>query len=247
METEGHAEGVTARQKEVVLLIHGIRKFAGWQPMVKRVLEEIPGTKVIPIKYGYLDAFRFWFPFLTRQAAIDDIRREIQIAGAANPDAHISIIAHSFGTYAIARIMSDNPNIKLHRVILLGAIIKRSFRWDNVRGRLGTDVLNDYGTRDIWPVLAKCLSWGYGDTGRHGFGKYGVIDRGHDYAHGDFFNEEFVRRYWKPWFENGVDVPSRWAEKAPPPSWLLSILSVLPLHWAICVLLGVQAYYVCLP
>lgn len=225
---------LTLRQQEVILLVHGIRTFAGWQPMVKRVLEEIPNTVVIGIKYGYLDAIRFWFPLFTRQAAINDLRREIQNARAAYSDAQISVIAHSFGTYAVSRIIADNPDIKFHRVILSGAIIPRSYRWDYIRGRLATDVVNDYGTRDIWPVLAKCLSWGYGDTGRHGFGRTGVIDRGHNYAHSDFFNEKFVRDYWKPWFEENRVAPSQWEEHAPPPSWFLSILSVVPLQWILC-------------
>ncbi len=231
------AGSFAARQKEVILLVHGIRTFAGWQPMVRRVLEEIPNTKVIPIKYGYLDALRFWFPCLTRQTAIADLRRELQNARAANPDARLSVIAHSFGTYAISWILVENPDLKLHRLILSGAIIPRSYRWDYVRGRLATDVINDYGTRDIWPVLARCLSWGYGDTGRHGFGRIGVTDRGHDYAHSDFFNEKFVRDYWKPWFEHDRIVPSPWEERAPPPSWILGILSVVPLQWICCSLL----------
>lgn len=235
------AGSFSPRLKEIILLVHGIRTFAGWQPMVKRVLEEIPNIKVIPIKYGYFDAFRFWLPFLTRQRAIDDLRREIANARAANPDAQLSVIAHSFGTYAISRILSEHPDIKFHRLILAGAIVPRTFRWNYVSGQLATDVINDYGTRDVWPVLAKCLSWGYGDTGRHGFGRGAyVTDRGHDYAHSDFFNEKFVRDYWKPLFENGKEVASPWAEKTPPPSWLLSILSILPVQWCLLLIIVVM-------
>ena len=54
---------------QVVLLIHGIRTQADWGPMVRSKLE-VPGKiEVIPIKYGYFDAFRFWFPFWTTQQA----------------------------------------------------------------------------------------------------------------------------------------------------------------------------------
>ncbi|HVX13834.1 MAG TPA: hypothetical protein VHC22_21810 [Pirellulales bacterium] len=151
----------------------------------------------------------------------------------------MSVIAHSFGTYAIARILLENPDIVFHHAVFCGSIVPKSYRWDYVRERLQTGVLNDYGTRDIWPVLAKCLSWGYGDTGRHGFGRGAtVIDRGHDYSHSDFFNEQFVRNYWEPWFAADKFVPSRWEEKAPPTPWCLSILSLLPLQWVLCVLIG---------
>ncbi|MDX1964944.1 MAG: hypothetical protein SFX18_17480 [Pirellulales bacterium] len=235
---------LSPRPKEVVLLIHGIRTFAEWQPMVKRVLEEIPNTKVIPIKYGYLDAIRFWCPFFTRQFAIIDLRRQIQDAKASNVDSEVSVIAHSFGTYAITQILVDNPDIKLHHLILSGSIVPRSYRWDYVRSRLATDVLNDYGTKDFWPVLAKCLTWGYGDTGRHGFGRNGVTDRGFDYKHSDFFNEDFVRKYWKPWIEANKVVPSPWDEKAPPASWFLNVLSILPLQWLLCGLVVVLVYWI---
>ena len=234
-------------RQEVILLIHGIRTFASWQPLVKRLLEEIPGTRVVPIKYGYLDAFRFWFPLRTRQAPIDDIRREIQNARAANDDSRISVIAHSFGTYAISQILLENPDLRLERLILLGSIVPRSYRWDYVRSRLATDVVNDYGTRDIWPVLAKCLSWGYGDTGRHGFGRGAhVYDRGHNFAHSDFFTETFVRKYWIPWFEEGRIVSSEWEESAPPSPWWINVLSILPLQWFTILALAVSLIWLCL-
>jgi hypothetical protein len=213
--------------------------------MVKRVLEEVPNTRVVPIKYGYLDAFRFWFPFLTREAPIADLRREIQNAERANPEARVSIIAHSFGTYAVSRILSENPNLKIERLILSGSIVPRSYRWDYVDSRLATDVVNDYGTRDIWPVLAKCLSWGYGDTGRHGFGRGATVrDRGHNYSHSEFFNEQFVRTYWKPWFESNDFVSSPWEESAPPTPWWLSVLSVLPLQWFLIALVIVLLVWI---
>ncbi|WP_143549185.1 hypothetical protein [Rhodopirellula bahusiensis] len=178
-----------------------------------------------------MDIIRFWIPIGTRSAAINDVRHEIQNAKFANDGAAISVVAHSFGSYAISRILADQTDLKLKRLVLCGCIIPRSFPWETVTHRVETDVINDYGTRDVLPVLAKSLSWGYGDTGRHGFGRgASVIDRGHDYGHSDFFNEEFVRKYWKPWFANSSYVESAWAEKAPASPWWLSLLSVLPLQ-----------------
>lgn len=68
--------------------------------------------------------------------------------------------------------------------------------------------------------------------GRHGFGRGATIsDRGHDYRRGDFFNETFVRKYWKPWFESDTWVPSEWDEQAPVSPLWLSLLSIVPLQW----------------
>jgi Leucine Rich repeats (2 copies) len=98
---------------EVVLLIHGIRDFAEWQDMVSTVLAEIPATEISPLKYGRFDALKFWFPLWTRRAPIRKILRRIRDAHARNPSAKLSVIAHSFGTYAIGKILNRNPD---HRI-----------------------------------------------------------------------------------------------------------------------------------
>lgn len=220
--------------REVVLLIHGIRTQAPWQRTVKRVIEEIPGVFVQESSYGYFDVFRFWCPFFTRTQSIREVRETIQELKRRYRDAKLSVIAHSNGTYIITRLLQSERDLELNRLVLCGSIVRRQYRWPE--SQLATDVVNDYGTRDIWPVLAKALSWGYGDTGRHRFGKPGVRDRGHDYAHSDYFEDEagncenFVRKYWKPWFKSGQWVDSPHTRSSP--IWL-SWLSVLPLQWAI--------------
>jgi hypothetical protein len=113
----------TPNVTEVVLLIHGIRDFAEWQDMVSTVLAEIPTTEISPLKYGRFDAFRFWFPFLTRQAPVTKLLWRIRAARDRLPTPQLSVIAHSFGTYAIGKILKENPDIRLHRLILCGAIL----------------------------------------------------------------------------------------------------------------------------
>ena len=94
---------------QVVLLIHGIRTQADWGPMVRSRLEVPDKIEVIPIKYGYFDAFRFWLPFWTRTRPIErvytQIRVAIQAAHEKDPHAKLSIITHSFGTYIIGQIL----------------------------------------------------------------------------------------------------------------------------------------------
>lgn len=216
------------RLEEVVFLIHGIRDRAQWQTRVQRILQEIPGVKVIPIKFGFLDGIRFWFPFWTRKWSIEFTRQQIQIGKNRNPAKHYSVIAHSFGTYAITKILTDTKDLVLNRLVLCGCVVRQDFPWDNLASRITGQIVNDYGTRDIWPVMAKTLSWGYGETGRHGFGRADVFDRGHDFKHSDFFQESFIREYWRSWFATGTIKPSNWEEQAPPSPWLLDVYSILP-------------------
>ena len=98
-------------------------------------------------------------------------------------------------TFAITEILSSKLDLKLHRLVLCGSIVKKTYPWHTLGDRISNNetnkskknIINDYGRRDIWPVLAKVLSWGFGDTGRHKFGKLEVFDCCHDLKHSGFF------------------------------------------------------------
>jgi hypothetical protein len=216
--------------EEVVLLIHGIRDFAEWQDLVAAVLSEIPNIKIFPLGYGRFDAFRFWFPFWTRETPVRKLLWKIREAREMYSRAKLSVVAHSFGTYAIGKILKENPDIRLHRLVLCGAILSSEYRWDQVRHKVETEVINDCGVKDIWPVLAQSTTFGYGPSGRFGFRTPGVLDRSHDFGHGGFFKEKFVSDFWLPWFRSGTFIKS----KALPPSgahWHL--LTVIQIKWLV--------------
>lgn len=215
--------------REVIFLIHGIRDRARWQSLVRRVLEEIDGVIVVPIRYGYFDVFRFWMPVWTRLKPIRYIQQQIQIGKINYRVDKYSVIAHSFGTYAISQVLEETKDLVLDKLVLCGCIIPNSHPWEHLNGRIKHKVINDYGTRDIWPFWARKLSWGYGETGRYGFGRSDVEDRAHDHGHSDYFDETFIRTYWKPLFETDRFVKSDWEEKAPRPSMLIEFIAKLPL------------------
>lgn len=223
-------------QKHIVLLVHGIRTHGPWQEMVAANLETQDSIQVIPLRYGYFDALRFWFPFLTRKKVIERVLRDIRTTCDVHRDSHLSIIAHSFGTYTIAKILEDNPDIRIYRLILCGSVLNTDFRWDKLQNRIegyqaGTNaVINECGTRDLWPILARISTWGYGSAGSFGFGSPIVTDRYHDYHHGDYFSPQFVRKYWVPFIEQGVITNSNWGPEIP---WWKSVLSLFPLRYII--------------
>jgi len=211
---------------EIVLLVHGIRTHATWEEMVRSQLQDKPKRIVVPLRYGFMDVFQFWFPLWTRNRAIEKIYRRILDARSTYPGASYSIIAHSFGTYAICRILDDYPDIVLHRLVLCGSIVPNDFRWDHLAGRLESEVVNECGSRDIWPVLAKSTTWGYGDSGAFGFGTPRVQDRFHNYKHSDYFNQEFVEEYWLPYFLSGDIVDSEYEINRKAIPWWVSVLGV---------------------
>lgn len=228
--------------EQVILLIHGIRTQADWQPMLTQVLEEKGRIKVISIKYGYFDVFHFWFPF-ARQSPVTRVEKEFRSARKKYPHAKISVIAHSFGTYVIGKLLKEEFDFELERLILCGSILPCSYPWEDVMHKFigGNDenilnIVNECGKRDIWPVLAKTTSWGYGDSGTHGFGQGEVRDRYHNIQHSDYFTEYFATTYWKPFIKNGEYKQSESTPLATP--WWLSVLGILPLQWIGILFLG---------
>jgi pimeloyl-ACP methyl ester carboxylesterase len=148
---------------------------------------------VVPIRYGYFDVFRFWMPVWTRLKPIRYIQQQIQIGKNNYRVDKYSVIAHSFGTYAISQVLEETKDLVLEKLVLCGCIIPNSHPWEHLNGRIKHKVINDYGTRDIWPFWARKLSWGYGETGRYGFGRSDVEDRAHDHGHSDYLLEAAFR------------------------------------------------------
>lgn len=242
----------SAKITDVVLLVHGIRTHAAWQVMVTEALES-PTIRVIPIKYGYFNSLRFLAPFETSRKPVERLEREIRAVRKRFPSARISIIAHSFGTYVVSKVLQEETDIDVHRVIFCGSVVKEDFRWDKVGSRVGDSeahdgahfIINECGTRDIWPILGKSAGWGYGAAGTDGFGTSLVHDRYHKGGHALYFNRAFVERYWKPFIHHGEVERGEGDPNESVPLYLRA-LGALPLNWLILIglllMIGYPAY-----
>jgi hypothetical protein len=215
----------------VVLIVHGIRTQAEWLERATATLQTEQTIRVVPAGYGYFDLFRFLLPIAAvRQRPIDRIEAKLRDVLQQHPE-HLSIVAHSFGTFIVSKIIEQNADIDLYRLILCGSIIPTDFPWERYRHRLAPgepvawQAVNDCGMLDPWPVFAQTITWGYGSSGRFGFRHGRVKDRFHKFRHGDFFRKEFVRKSWLPYLADGRIVEGE--IERPTTSWLLSILTVV--------------------
>lgn len=211
-------------KKHKIILVHGIRTQAEWQQRIAKALEVDPELEVMPTSYGFFDVFRFLLPLLwLRKGPINRIKQYIRIVLGDPTTQRLSIIAHSFGSYIISKILEEEPDIRLHGLILCGSVIPDEFQWGHYQHRIGLKVINDCGDHDIWPILARSCTWGYGSSGRLGFGHPQVTDRFHNAAHSDLFSQEFAQEYWLPYLSNGKIVEGE--VERPPTSWLISLLT----------------------
>ena len=233
--------GSTPIKEHVVVLVHGINTYAVWQERLARKLTTISGITVYPIGYGRFDFLRFLCPF-TRRFPINHVLEELRSIRIKHPTADISVVAHSFGTYIISKILSEESDIRLHRIQLCGSIIAHKFKWSKVASKISGLVVNDAGTNDYWPVVATMATWGYGATGTFGFKTCHVTDRFHKCGHSDFFNDHHLRKYWVPLIIDGYVKPSRWTAARSSPGWRISLLNVFPLKSLVGIGLALYAY-----
>jgi len=212
----------------IVALVHGIRTAAGWQEKAREALAVEGKVVVAPIGYGYQDVFRFLGPW--RKKAITKVEYELRDLQRLHKDSDLVVMAHSFGTYIVSKILKEAPDIRIKRLLLCGSIIPIAYRWDLLPHEFtNQSCVNEVGTRDIWPVFARVASFGYGESGSFGFKTSRVSDRFFDYGHSDFFTDDHFKIFWQPFILNGQVVASPWDSKRPTPSWAVSVLGGVPM------------------
>jgi pimeloyl-ACP methyl ester carboxylesterase len=232
-----------------VVLIHGIRTQAAWAEMVSATIRKEVVVEVTPIRYGYFDIFRFLSPIFTREKPIEKVTRELRQILKKTHQEKVLVIAHSFGTYIITRILAENPDICIGGLILCGSVVSEEYRWDiNKRSVHLSRIINECGDQDIWPSFAKSVSWGYGATGRLGFGSEAIHDRFHNLDHSGFFNPEFVCNYWIPLLKDWVITDSDYSLSRGAAQWWLAPITVIPLKSLVLLTLSVLLLiYVLIP
>jgi pimeloyl-ACP methyl ester carboxylesterase len=198
-------------QAITLMLVHGIQTDGSWHELVKAAFRDVAHVRVKGLGYHCVTALQLACPF--RSTPINKIANDFRDARLMEPTARIMVIAHSFGTYIISRILAKYTDINIERIVLCGSIIKGNYAWEkHARHMAAGNIVNDVGTRDFYPVLATFSTIGYGGTGRNGFKNTRVADRYFDYGHSDFFepDKDHIVKYWKPYILDGTIVESEW-------------------------------------
>ena len=230
----------------VIILVHGIRDYALWQERIRRVLAE--EFIVESTNYGRFDLFRFLVPGnYFRNWAIESVWNQIRDVKKEYPNAKFSFIAHSFGTYIVAHILKRDFDFTAFRIVFCGSVVKRNYPFEQISERFASPIVNDVGTKDIWPAIAESLTWGYGSAGTFGFHRPRVHDRWHTGArHGYFLSPGFCREFWVPFFKDGTIVDGT-ADPEEPSIWLQTISVIRLKYILIIAFLGIFAAVMFVP
>ena len=188
-----------------VILIHGIRTTALWQNEIRKTLES-QSFKVQLTNYGRFDLLRFLCPGqFFRRRVLEDITQQVRDTPSHGqaPRARSSRTASARSSLAgilqqCARSqVSPDHLLRQRRPIPVPASPSTRHRFDG-------ELINEVGTRDVWPVLAETVTTGYGSAGTYGFKRLDVRDRWHNgKTHSAFLTRDFCERYWVPLLRDG--------------------------------------------
>lgn len=193
----------------VVVTVHGIRTFGKWQKNLEVTLKKhIKDIEVYNYSFGFLSLFSYFIPPL-RVFVYRHFLKFFNGIIDENPDIHVDIVAHSFGTkiaaQAIKKISQKNL---IHTVILAGSVLGQSYPWNKyINQNKVKRVVNDCGTKDLVLITNSFIVPFSGMAGYLGFSgglNETLTNRfftgGHDFC----FKVEgidscaFMEKYWVP-------------------------------------------------
>jgi pimeloyl-ACP methyl ester carboxylesterase len=236
----GHAATIEAVvERPLVISLHGIRTRGTWQKQLSSALSR-EGFIYEPMDYGFFRAIQLVLPFMRERKMkwfLDQYNALTK--GYRNPP---SIIAHSFGTYLVARTLQKYAEVRFGYVIFCGSIVEVAYPWTRIADSSQVArVLNDYGGKDFWARTAVFFVNDAGPSGAKGFQDCAtgrVINRHRpEFRHSDFFYQSNYERTWIP-FLSGTDPTHLIPAERRKPNWkfrivvaLSAIISVLVLAY----------------
>jgi CheY-like chemotaxis protein len=183
------------RVKKVIYSVHGIMSYGGWQNRLDEYLSnQSEEYEHIQYQYNFLPVISFLIPPL-RDIEVKSFVKELQDLANQNRDVEVNIIAHSFGTYVVAKALSKISLIsspKINRVVLCGSVLKAKYQFQPVINKFNiSGILNDCAVSDKALVMSQVIALRLGMGGRVGFkNTYSglVKNRYLSGGHGTFFN-----------------------------------------------------------
>lgn len=209
----------------VVVLLHGIRDHAAWHCELRA---QFKGTSTIAevysVQYGHFDLVNLMLHRATRGRISRNIESQISTIVERHSNQRVIVIAHSYGTYLLSHLFEKGKINNIYGAIFCGSIVSAAFNWSGLEKPLRAPVINDCGTKDIYPLVANAYFWSFGTAGRTGFHDNTCArNRYHNCGHGGFFSKNFTESYWLPYIERGRVTES--SIEKPRSGWFLTLFS----------------------
>jgi alpha-beta hydrolase superfamily lysophospholipase len=204
---------------DVIFVIHGIRDTGYWTHKIARRVQEFGEGRSKPPKiyasetstYGYFAMFPFLLP-ARRREKVEWLMDQFTEAKALYPNAKFSFVAHSNGTYLLAKALSDYPSCKFEHVVFAGSVVRRKYDWKLMlkQGKVKA-VLNYVATTD-WVVawfpgaVEMVRLQDLGSAGHNGFNQIKSEDSG--------TNQQLYQRRYVPGGHGAAIQENMWSDIA---------------------------------
>lgn len=203
-----------------LITVHGIKSHGDWNAEVAHIASS-SGWIVAPYVYGSVGA-TVLLRSSKQSRIIDGFRSHLEDI-RSRYQCDISVIAHSFGTYVVAKYLQgfDRCPTPIDTLILTGAILNQNLDLSQWFGNVGK-VINEVAPNDKLGKYAKWLTFGrnplIGRCGELGFSRSCNLlqqRRCDVFNHNNVIRRDIVSRQWMPWLEANVgkgtrDATERW-------------------------------------
>ena len=177
-ETQSNEADEADLVEHAVMVVHGIRDNGFWTKRVGRELKTQGRQSALHVRapspsYGFFSMWDFVKPNGRMKATYWFMERYADVRSRF-PNAAISFVGHSNGTYIAARAMELCPAIRFKRVVFAGSVVRRNYEWSE-RGGQVQGMLNYVGNADgvvaFLPAVFEFLHLRWLDVG--GAGAFG--------------------------------------------------------------------------
>lgn len=182
--------------KDAIFVVHGIRDPGYWTQKIARRVAKLAGKDrrfaMVTSSYGYFPMA----PFLlssARREKVEWLMDQYAEAQACYPNATFSCVAHSNGTYLVAKALELYPACRFTRIVFAGSVLRQGYNWralfQSRQDPRVVAVTNYVATGDwvvaFFPKFFQLLRWqDIGSAGHDGFD---------DDPEGAVYDQRFVR------------------------------------------------------
>lgn len=199
---------VAPLRKTLIISVHGINTFGGWQERLEQELLELKRNDLTYrfFKYPMFPFLFFYVPHLRRKI-VDRFVRDMQVAwqGSDFVDHDIIFVGHSFGTYilynGLMRLKIADLQNRTKRIIFSGSMLSRNLDVSSLACKYKTILVNDCGVNDKAVLFAELFVPRAGMSGRLGFSGMAnnVVNRYFLGGHSLYFERSgFIKEFWLP-------------------------------------------------
>ena len=203
-----HIVDLNGRQKAIIT-IHGIQSHGEWNAEVAHIASS-NGWIIAPFVYGYVNADVI-VNASRRREIVNKFRDHLEDM-RSRYKCHVSVIAHSFGTYVAASYLYgfDFCPHPLDTLILTGSILNEGLDLNALRGKVAK-VINEVAPHDSVVKYARPASlWTdplLGRSGDNGFQQQSPLLQQQVceiFDHNNVIRRDVIARRWMPWLEAHV-------------------------------------------